>query len=529
MGKKTGLAWSWALAFLLLFFLPAMAAPQTPVGHRYRCEVDAGQVTGTVCRELFGTNVEWFNNGGGLTDAAGRVDGDLTRLAMEQGVSVVRFPGGTLSDFYHWENGIGPVSKRPVSPHHTDPGSSKNNFGSPELIRFCRQTGAHPLITVNAGTGTPEEAAAWVAYMNAPRHAARTADGFPDPVGVRIWEVGNELYLDGTGAEKAIALTPDRYAERFLAYAEKMRAADPSIELAAIGVAGSYTVPFGPHGNWNRVVLSKAGGRIDYLSVHNAYFPVLYEQKTFDEKAVYQSLWGSALAVERDLRQIGALMKIYCKGENTGIAVTEWGPLFSFFDPAWRDHTGTMGAAVYVARLFQVFMSNPMVRAAAYFKYTGSDFMAWVDARKTPRTPYYVVKMYANHFGTRLVKSTIETPVFDTGKIGFARAEKNVPVLSVISALDASGNRLFVNIVSCSWDRALKVDLNVRGFDGPWKIPAVARVLSASSPTAGAGAGTPGGEAPTGIQTLPVDPGRGIVIPPASVVIIEITKDNGQT
>lgn len=504
--------------FLLLCFAPGMATAETAERH-YRCEVDAGNIIGVVHRELFGANLEWFNNGGGLVDDTGRLDGDLTRLAKEQGLSIVRFPGGTLSDFYHWKNGTGPLPERPVSPHHTDPASSKNRFGSPELIRFCRQTGTQPLITVNAGTGTPEEAAAWVAYMNAPRHAARAADGFPDPVGVKIWEIGNELYLDGSHAEKEIALTPERYVEKVIAYAEKMRAEDPSIALAAIGVAGSYNIPFGPHRDWNRIVLSKAGDRIDYLSVHNAYFPVLYEQKKFNEKAVYQSLWGSALAVERDLRETGALIKKYAKGKTPGIAVTEWGPFFSVFDPQWREHTGTMGAAVYVARLFQVFMANPMVKMAAYFKYTGSDFMAWVDNRKSPRIPYYVVKMYANHFGSRLVKSTIASPFFDTEKIGFARAEKKVPVLSVISALNETGDRLFVNIVSCSWDKTLTVDLKVRGFNGPWKTPAAVRILSAPSPLVCNGPGKP-----VGIKTKSLDTGGVIVIPPASVVMIELKR-----
>ena len=270
-----------AIGFLLALAALLFVRPEC-TAKIYRCKVDAEKTTGIVHKELFGTNIEWFNNANGIWSDSSGIDLDFAELARDQGISLVRFPGGTLSDFYHWKNGIGRQSLRPVSLHHTDPGTSRNWFGSPELIKFCKMIGAQPLITVNAGTGTPEEAAGWVAYMNAPSHEKRKNDGFPDPIGVKLWEVGNELYLKGSDAEKKITVTPEEYSKKFLAYAEKMRSVDPSISLIAIGVAGSYNVPFGPYKNWNRIVLSKIGDKIDYISFHNAYYPVLYQQNKYN-------------------------------------------------------------------------------------------------------------------------------------------------------------------------------------------------------------------------------------------------------
>jgi len=54
------------------------------------------------------------------------------------------------------------------------------------------------MICVNAGNGTPEEAAAWVEYCNGsadtPMGRLRAGNGHPKPYNVRIWEIGNEIY-----------------------------------------------------------------------------------------------------------------------------------------------------------------------------------------------------------------------------------------------------------------------------------------------------------------------------------------------
>ena len=41
-----------------------------------------------------------------------------------------------------------------------------NHFGTDEFLRFCKLIGAEPQIALNLGTGTPEEAAGWVQYVN---------------------------------------------------------------------------------------------------------------------------------------------------------------------------------------------------------------------------------------------------------------------------------------------------------------------------------------------------------------------------
>ena len=43
-----------------------------------------------------------------------------------------------------------------------------NQFGTDEYIHLCRTIGWTPMLTVNLGTGTPEEARNWLEYCNCP-------------------------------------------------------------------------------------------------------------------------------------------------------------------------------------------------------------------------------------------------------------------------------------------------------------------------------------------------------------------------
>ncbi len=378
------------------------------------CHVDPTKVGRDIQRTLFGTNLEWFNNADGICGPDGSVDPAWSSLARDEGVSNIRFPGGTLSDFYHWRDGIGPVDERPVRDHPTDRGRSPNVFGTPEFIRFCATAHAQPLITVNAGTGDAAEAAAWVAYFNQPANAERAADGISGPIGAKLWEVGNELYLPGNPTDKKkITIPPDEYASRFLEFAAAMRKVDPTIKLIAIGTANSTAIRL-PYPDWTEVLLKKAASQIDLVAVHNAYFPMIFGQRGLTAKEVYQSLWASPEAVDRSLSDLDALIAKYAHGRPIGIAVTEWGALFSN-DSQWIDHEKTMGSAVYLARLMQVFINHPRVVLTNYFKFADRTPMGWVGYDRKPKVPYYVIQLFARHFGTHQVEATVESPTFSVG------------------------------------------------------------------------------------------------------------------
>jgi len=97
--------------------------------------------------------------------------------------------------------------------------SDRGIFGFEDFMKFIQafEHKAEPLIIVNFGTGTPQEAAAWVHYAN-------KVKGY----GIKYWEFGNET---GGDWEAGGPVNGVEYARRYIQYYEAMKAEDPSIHL----------------------------------------------------------------------------------------------------------------------------------------------------------------------------------------------------------------------------------------------------------------------------------------------------------
>lgn len=199
---------------------------------------------------------------------------DVPKLLRFAGVQTLRYPGGSTADNYHWS------SNSPDDPAQggTDPAA---NFDA--YMTVVTSAAAQAMITVNYGSGTPQEAAAWVGYANrgGPHYrgaiptypgASRTGHTY----GVRYWEIGNELYGDGTyGAQWEVnhqSHDPTTYGNGVVSYSAAMKAVDPSIRVGAVLTApGNW--PDGQTSDaspqpWNDTVLPIACGAVDFVVVH---------------------------------------------------------------------------------------------------------------------------------------------------------------------------------------------------------------------------------------------------------------------
>jgi alpha-N-arabinofuranosidase len=187
--------------------------------------------------------------------------GTLRRLNM----TAMRYPGGNFASGYHWLDGIGPRETRPTVRELAWQSIEPNCFGTDEYIKLCRLMNWTPMITVNLGTGTPEEARNWVEYCNCPagtRYAdRRVANGSPEPYGVKLWCLGNEM----DGPWQLGHVPADQYAIRAQQAAKMMKDVDKSIELVVCGSCG-VTMP--TYMDWDRQVLEYMGDLADYISLH---------------------------------------------------------------------------------------------------------------------------------------------------------------------------------------------------------------------------------------------------------------------
>lgn len=196
-------------------------------------------------------------------DHLDHADPDVVELLRESDLPLLRWPGGNFVSGYDWRDGIGPIDERPERPNPAWHGLEPNLFGTQEFVQFCEHVGCEPTICVNAGDGTPEEAAAWVEYCNGDPEATefgalRAEHGHPEPFDITYWEIGNELY----GSWQVHWTTPEGNADRYERFREAMRSADPDIKVTA---TGQWT---NADESWNETLLDEAGSDVRAVSEH---------------------------------------------------------------------------------------------------------------------------------------------------------------------------------------------------------------------------------------------------------------------
>jgi hypothetical protein len=206
------------------------------------------------------------------------VDAAVPDLLADADIQIMRYPGGSTADNYHWlSNGVDDQSQGGTT--------ASANFDA--YMAVAQAAGAEAMITVNYGSGTPEEAADWVRYANqggedydgpVPTYPGASATGHS--YGIRYWEIGNELYGDGTyGATWEVNhklqyknVGPPTYAEGVVYYSNAMKAVDPSIRIGVVLTApGNW-----PDGQvsprspipWNDSVLPFACAAVDFVVIH---------------------------------------------------------------------------------------------------------------------------------------------------------------------------------------------------------------------------------------------------------------------
>ncbi len=432
--------------------------PGPPLPARF--EVGVARVKRTIPRTLYGINTEWVWNGNGIWDEArGRLDPEILRLTRDLGVSLIRFPGGTFSDYYHWRDGLGLQAKRPWQPGLPGETKSRHTLGTEEMLDFARRTGARLLLTANVGTGTAQEAADWVRYVN--RGSDRKSS-------VTWWEIGNEVYMDdGSPSTRPIAMTPRQYAEKCAEFARAMRRADRGIKIGAISNESYWNTT---HRNWDEVVLGRVSPLVDFIAVHNAYAPVVVNDGGRTVREVYRATVGATAHVRASFAalsgRIGKLPK--ADARRLRIAVTEWGTLYHVL-PSSRfvDHCKTLGSALYTASAMLAFIENPRVEVATYFKLVDKLFIGAIGLRGerfAPTASYLALQMFTRHFGTQLLESRVASPTFDSPALGWAPPVRRAAYLECSASLSADRKTLYIIAVNRHFDRAMRISLNVRGF-----------------------------------------------------------------
>ena len=434
---------------------PALSAVATVNYHK---------VLRTIPRSIYGINILYPAGGYGLWSSVhGLPNPEAAALARELGPTQLRFPGGGFANFYHWRNGVGPVSSRPLTEIAPDRGVTGNEFGTDEALVLAGQLGAPLFVTVNSDTGSAQEAADWVRHVNGRERK------------VEFWEIGNELYFSPDPSDPTSGPTwqPTNYVKQYLEFAREMRAADPGIKLGAdmefnLGIQGCGVID--ESGCWAEVLLREAAHQIDFLALHSGLAPIMVGYDPgWDLRTVYASMLAAPIQVKSLMDDLAEKVDELAPEHTKRIrfAMTEWGPLFQS-DPRSRfiDHSQTLGSALFVASMMKTLIEHPRVDIAHGFNLMDNWTSGWVGRRQgrlVKQAPFHAFELYSRQFGSELLETQTRSPTYDTRSIALVSAIQNVPFLDVVSSKNPEGGLRIVG-VNKHFDRPIKAYFQVEGF-----------------------------------------------------------------
>jgi alpha-N-arabinofuranosidase len=265
-----GMAWGASSLFGGYMSAQNAAATTSPVASLY---LDSRRTISPIDRNLFGSFLEHlgraiyegiYDPGSKLSDANG-FRTDVMDEIRKMDVPIVRYPGGNFVSSYNWLDGVGPKEKRPRVLDKAWNATNTNQVGTNEFMVWCKAVGTAPLMGLNFGTGSAEDAGNLVEYCNIEKGTKwsdlRRSHGVAEPYKIKNWCLGNEM----DGPWQVGHMTAAEYGLKAQDAARQMHYIDPSLRLIACGSSGpgmpSYL-------EWDREVLENCYEYVDALSLH---------------------------------------------------------------------------------------------------------------------------------------------------------------------------------------------------------------------------------------------------------------------
>jgi alpha-N-arabinofuranosidase len=440
--------------------------------------IDASKTGAKIDRNIFGQFAEnlghglyegiWVGPDSSIPNTRG-IRKDVVSALRELKVPNVRWPGGCFADQYHWRKGIGPADKRPATLNSAWGGVVEpNSFGTDEFMDFMQQIGSQPYVSVNVGSGTPQEASEWLEYMTAAAPTAlareRAANGHPDPYKVGFMGIGNESWSCGGD------MTADYYVSQLKIYSRFVGNDNPAQQgpshMLKIAVGPGF-----PETDWTEAVMKAWKSHdwswdLDGLSLHwyttaNGW-PVSTPSVGFGRDD-YDKTLKSTLFMDEFLRKQEAMMDRYDPEKKIALVVDEWGAWHAPLPGTNKDflvQQNSLRDGILAALNLNIFARHAdrvrMTNIAQMINVLQA--MILTDKEKMVLTPtYYVFKMYVPFQDATFI------PVdFDPGSLH--RNGITLPRVDAVAARDTSG-KLWIAITNLDPEKPLEIDAAVTGMN----------------------------------------------------------------
>ncbi len=427
---------------------------------------------GEIDRRMFGSFIEHLGRAvyGGIYEPGHPLadeDGfrkDVIDLINELDVPVVRYPGGNFVSGYNWEDGVGPVEKRPARLDLAWGVTEPNKFGTNEFMRWCQKAKTSPMMAVNLGTRGPDEARALVEYCNhksGSKYAdMRISHGYKYPWDVKLWCLGNEM--DGPwqmGAKTAV-----EYGRTANEAAKLMKWVDGSIEAVLCGSSSRGMRTFG---DWEATALNIAYDNVDYISLHQYYDNHRKDTPTFLAKSlelddfIYSVICvcDFVKAKKRSKKQINLSFDEWNVWyHSNGAPVERWSTAPNQLEDIYNFEDALVVACMLITLLrhadrVKIACLAQLVNVIApIFTKTGGGAF-----RQTTFYPFREMSKYARGNALRPI---IDSPKYD------CKDYTDVPYLEAIASYDEEKDEVAIFAVNRSTDEKIELDINLLGFEG---------------------------------------------------------------
>ena len=369
----------------------------------------------------------------------------------------LRWPGGCFADTYHWKDGIGPKENRPTIVNQWWGGVTEDNsFGTHDFLNLCELLETEPYLAGNMGSGTVQELADWVQYVNfggkSPMSDLRIKNGRKEPWNVKMWGVGNEAW--GCGGN----MTADYYAGEYRKYATFMSDWENTgglMRIASGANSGDY--------NWTETLMKNIpGNMIGGVALHH-YSVIDWAKKgdavDFTEDLYFKTM-QQALKMEELVTKHSAIMDKYDPNKKIALVVDEWGGWYDVekgSNPGFLYQQNTMRDAVLAGATLDIFNNHAdRVRVANLAQCVNVlQAVILTDKTKMLLTPtYHVMQMYSVHQDAKLLPISIKSPLY-------SHNGESLPALSASISKDKNG-LIHISLVNIDAKKEHKIEIDLK-------------------------------------------------------------------
>jgi alpha-N-arabinofuranosidase len=478
---------SFGIATAASGLLGSVVAAQTSTPAVARIYVDSRRRIAALDRNLFGSFLEHlgraiyegiYDPGSKLSDANG-FRKDVMDEVRQLGVPIIRYPGGNFVSGYNWLDGVGPKQDRPHVLDKAWNALNTNQVGTNEFMTWCKAVGTEPLLGLNLGTGTAEEAAALVEYCNLDKGTKwsdlRRKHGVAEPHKVKRWCLGNEM----DGPWQIGHMTAAEYGLKAQDAARQMRSVDPSLLLIACGSSGPGMPTYL---EWDREVLEQCYDYVDALSLHR------YIGNTPEETGGESSKFlAMNLSMEQQIKETIAVCDLVQGHKRSAkklwLSFDEWNVWYRARNgddvrghgeeaPHLIEEVYNLEDALLVGGFLNSLMRNAdRVKIACLAQLVNVIAPIVTNAKGLLKQSIYYPYSWALQFAHgEVLNLLVESPTYAVAGMG------QVPYLDAVATEDAGDGKVSLFILNRDMSKAHAIEIN-------WQDKSPGRVLSSNTLT----------------------------------------------